>query len=91
MENNPLRGLFGVSSPLPVEQRVAPQTTEPIENEIPYEYPSGMIEKLLVNPLQEMEQSILMNTEYMWMKFVDYLSLQVYPVMLLRGRSSLYL
>ena len=50
MESNSLRGLFGVSSPHPVEQRVAPQSTEPIENEIPYEYPSGMIEKLLANP-----------------------------------------
>ena len=54
MESNPLRGLFGVSSPQPVEQRVAPQPTEPIENEyeneIPYEYPSGMIDKLLANP-----------------------------------------
>ena len=43
MESNPLRGLLGVSSPRPVEQRVAPQPIEPIENEIPYEYPSGMI------------------------------------------------
>ena len=50
MESNSLRGLFGVPSPRPVEQRVAPQPTEPIENEIPYEYPSGMIEKLLANP-----------------------------------------
>ena len=50
MEHNPLRGLFGVSSPRPVEQRVDPQPTEPIENEIPYVYPSGMIEKLLANP-----------------------------------------
>ena len=50
MESSPLRGLFGVSSPRPVEQRVAPQPTEPIENEIPYEYPLGMIEKLLANP-----------------------------------------
>ena len=33
MEHNPLRGLFGVSSPRPVEQRVAPQPTEPTENE----------------------------------------------------------
>ena len=32
METNPLRGLFGVSSPQPEEQRVAPQPTEPIEN-----------------------------------------------------------
>ena len=46
MENNPLRGLSGVSSPRPEEQRVAPQPTEPTEN-IYYEIPSGMIEKLL--------------------------------------------
>ena len=52
METNPLRGLFGVSSPRPVEQRVAPQPTqptEPIENETPFEFPSGIIEKLLAN------------------------------------------
>ena len=53
MEHNPLRGLFGVSSPRPVEQRVAPQPTEPTENEnesVYFEIPSGMIEKLLANP-----------------------------------------
>ena len=53
MESNPLRGLFGVSSPQPVEQRVAPQPTEPTENENEnacFEVPSGMIEKLLANP-----------------------------------------
>ena len=50
MESNPLRGLFEVSSPRPVEKRVSPQPTEPIENEIPYEYPSSIIEKLLANP-----------------------------------------
>ena len=50
MEHNSLRCLFGVSSPRPVEQRVSPQPTEPIENEIPYEYPSSIIEKLLANP-----------------------------------------
>ena len=50
MESNSLRGLFGVSSPHLVEQRVAPQTTEPIENETPFEFPSGMMEKLLANP-----------------------------------------
>ena len=49
MESNPPRGLFGVSSPRPVEQRVAPQPTEPIENETPFEVPSGMMEKLLAN------------------------------------------
>ena len=48
MESNPLRGLFGVSSPRPVEQRVAPQPTE--NENVPYEIPSGMIEKLLANP-----------------------------------------
>ena len=50
MESNSLRGLFGVSSPRLVEQRVAPQPTEPIENETPFEFPSGMMEKLLANP-----------------------------------------
>ena len=50
MESNSLRGLFGVSSPRPVEQRVAPQPTEPIENETPFEFPSGMMERLLANP-----------------------------------------
>ena len=49
MESNPLRGLFGVSSPRPVEQRVAPQPTEPTEN-VYFEIPLGMIEKLLANP-----------------------------------------
>ena len=37
MEKNPLRGLFGVSSPRPEPQLIAP--TENIE----YEIPSGMI------------------------------------------------
>ena len=50
MESNPLRGLFEASSPGPVEQRVAPQLTEPIENETPFEFPSGIMEKLLDNP-----------------------------------------
>ena len=49
MESESLRGLFGVSSPRPVEQRVAPQPTEPIENETPFEFPSGIMEKLLAN------------------------------------------
>ena len=48
MESNPLRGLFGVSSPRPVEQRVAPQPTEN-ENAC-FEIPLGMVEKLLANP-----------------------------------------
>ena len=51
MENNPLRGLFGVSSPQPVEQIVAPQPIEPTENEnVYFEITSGMIEKLPANP-----------------------------------------
>ena len=50
MESNPLRGLFGVSSPHAVEQRVAPQPTEPIENETPFEFIVAMMEKLLANP-----------------------------------------
>ena len=49
METNPLRGLFGVSSPRPIEQIFAPQPTEPTEN-VYFEIPSGMIEKLLANP-----------------------------------------
>ena len=51
MENNPLRGLFGVSSPRLEEKRVSPQPTAPTEN-IYYEIPSGMIEKLLANPYE---------------------------------------
>ena len=50
MENNPLRGLFEVSSPRPIEQRVAPQPTEPMENETPFEFPSSMMERLLADP-----------------------------------------
>ena len=49
MENNTSRGLFGVSSPRPEEQIVYPQPTEPTEN-VYFEIPSGMIEKLLANP-----------------------------------------
>ena len=47
--NHLVRGMFGISSPPPEEQRVAPQPTAPTEN-IYYEIPSGMIEKLLANP-----------------------------------------
>ena len=46
---NPLRGLFGVSSPHPEPQLATPQPTAPTEN-IEYEIPSGMIEQLLANP-----------------------------------------
>ena len=48
MESNPLRGLFGISSPRPVEQRVVPQPTE--NENVCFEIPSGMVEKLLANP-----------------------------------------
>ena len=49
MENNPLRGLLGVSSPQPEPQLIAPQPTAPTKN-IGYEIPSGLIEQLLANP-----------------------------------------
>ena len=49
MESNPLRGLFRVSSPRQVERRVAPQPFEPTEN-VYFEIPSGVLEKLLANP-----------------------------------------
>ena len=49
MENNPLRGLFGVSSPRTEPQLATPQPTEPTEN-VYFEIPSGMIDKLLANP-----------------------------------------
>ena len=51
MEKNPLRGLFGVSSPRPEPQLVAPQPTAPTKN-IEYEIPSGMIEQRLANPYE---------------------------------------
>ena len=43
MAQNPLRGLFEVSSPLPEAQRDAPQPASRTSN-IYYEIPSGMIE-----------------------------------------------
>ena len=49
MENNPLRGLFEVSSPRPEPQLLTPQPIAPTEN-ICYEIPLGMIEQLLANP-----------------------------------------
>ena len=52
METNPLRGLFRVSSPRPEDQRVPPQPTAPTEN-VFFEIPSGMIDKLLENPFTE--------------------------------------
>ena len=49
MENHPLRGLFGVSSPRLEAQLVAPQPTSPTKN-IGYEIPFGTIEQMLANP-----------------------------------------
>ena len=50
MENIPLRGLFGVSSPRPKTTRVAyPPPIEDTED-IAYEIPVGIVEKLLANP-----------------------------------------
>ena len=78
MENNPLRGLFGVSSPRPEPQLVTPQPTAPTEN-TEYEIPSGMIE--LANPYAgdgtEHPDMHLIYVE----KFVDCSSLQIYPEM----------
>ena len=51
MENNPLRGLFGVSSPRPKSQLATPQPTAPTKN-IEYEISLGMIEQLLANPYE---------------------------------------
>ena len=61
MENNPLRGLFGVSSPRLETQLVTPQPTTPTEN-IEYEIPSGMTEQLLANPYAGEELNILICT-----------------------------
>ena len=90
METNPLRGLFGVSSPQPEEQRVAPQPTEPTEN-IYFEIPSGMIEKLLANPFAG-DGTLHPDLHLIFVDEVcGYLSLQVFPMMLTKGMSSLYL
>ena len=90
MEHNPLRGLFRVSSPRPVEQRVATQPTEPIEN-VYFEIPLGMIEKLLANPFAG-DGTLHPDLHLIFVDEVCGLfSLQVFPMMLLRGRSSLYL
>ena len=90
MENNPLRGLFGVSSPRPEPQLVTPQPTAPTEN-IYYEIPSGMIEKLLANPYAG-DGTLHPDLHLIYVdEFVDYLSLQVCSRMKSRIRSSLYL
>jgi hypothetical protein len=50
MESNPLRGLFGVSSPWPETTRVASPPPIEVTEDIAYEIPVGLIEKLLANP-----------------------------------------
>ena len=50
-----------------------------------------MIEKLLANPFAGDGTKLPNMHLNMWMKFVDCLSLQVYPEMKLRRRFSLYL
>ena len=90
MEYNTLRGLFGVSSPRPEPQLVAPQPTAPIEN-IEYEIPSGMVEQLLPNTYAG-DGTKHPNEHLIYVDEVcGLLSLQVYLMMLLRRRSSLYL
>ena len=89
MQSNSLRGLFGVSSPRPKVQIVS-LNLEPTEN-IYFEIPSGMIEKLLANPFAGDGTLHPTYTLSLWMKFVDYLSLEVFPMMFSKGRSSLYL
>ena len=90
METNPLRGLFGVSSPRPEEQRVAPQPTELFEN-IYFDIPSGMIEKLLANPFVG-DGTLHPNLHLMFVDEVCGLfKLAGMPMMLSRRRSSLYL
>ena len=49
MDIHPLSGLFGTSLPQTEVEKVASRPTEPIEN-IYYEIPSGMLEKLLSDP-----------------------------------------
>ena len=90
MESNPLRGLFGVSSPRPLEQRVAPQPIESIEN-VYFEIPSGMIEKLLANPFTR-DGTLHPDLHQIYVDEVCGLfKLVVCPRMLSRRRSSLYL
>ena len=88
MENNPLRGLFGVSSHRPEPQLATPQLAAPTEN-IEYEIPSGMIEQLLANPYAgdgpEHPDMHLIYVE----EICGCLSLQVYLEMKLRRMFSL--
>ena len=90
MENNPLRGLFGVYSPRPEEQRVAPQPTTPTKN-IYDEIPLGMIEKLLANTYAG-DETLHPGMHLIYVDEVCGLfKLQVCPRMLSTRRSYLYL
>ena len=90
MAQNPLRGLFGVSSPRTEEQRVAPQPTEPTED-VYFEIPSGMIEKLLANPFTG-DETLHPDLHLIYVDEVSGLfKLAGCPRMLSRRRSSLYL
>ena len=90
MENNPLRGLFGVSSPQLEPQLATPQPTTPTKN-IYYEIPSGMIEKLLANPYAR-DRTLHPDMHIIYVDEVCGLfKLAVCPRMLSRRRSSLYL
>ena len=89
MENNRLSGLFRVSSPRPEPQLVAPQPTAPTEN-IEYEIPSGMVEQLLANPFAG-DGTLHPDLHLIFVDEVCGLFKQVFPMMLSKGRSSLYL
>ena len=90
METNPLRGLFGVSSPQLEEPIYDPQPTKPYEN-IHFEIPSGMIEKLLANPFAG-DGTLHPDLHLIFVDEVCGLfKLAGIPMMLSKGRSSLYL
>ena len=90
MESNPLRGLFGVSSPRPEPQLATPQPTEPTKN-VYFEIPSGMVEKLLANPFTG-DGTLHPDLHLIYVDEVcGFLKLAGMLMMLSRRRSSLYL
>ena len=85
-----MKGLFGVSSPQPEEQRDAPQPSEPYEN-FHFEIPSGMIEKLLANPFAG-DGTLHPDLHLIFVDEVCGLfKLVGIPDDVVKGRSSLYL
>ena len=90
MENNPWRGLLGVSSPRPQPQLTTTQPTSPTED-TEFEIPSGMIVQLLANPYAGHGTS----HPNMHLIFVDEVcglfKLAGLPGDEVRGRYSLYL